>query len=280
MIRTTGLRLAALTLTLFACALTSSAPAALAAFTAQDADVNQDNYVNVLDLVAVSRRDTPRADVNHDGVVNSLDFQAVAQFFGTSLLRDKFKQPFSSDSIWNMPIGSGAEVRIRELRPLDELRHHRRGHMGDDNASDPVKEITDDRAFWDGPRCSSTRSSGVFTSVPDSLVVPDVTPNYRPNRAAAILQPDGRTIIQVNALARCVAGGPIFGIYHYTTDIYGQGIKGGAGGSGLSSIGGTIRKGELLPGGAIKHALKINVTCAVTARRPSVQAVGRDGGGR
>ena len=34
--------------------------------------------------------------------------------------------------------------------------------------------------------------------------------------------------------------------------------EGAHGGSGLSSIGGTIRLGELVPGGVIRHALKIN----------------------
>jgi len=69
----------------------------------------------------------------------------------------------------------------------------------------------------------------------------------------------------MNPIARCEAGGPIFG---YTTpheigkyeDIYGDGRSGGHGGSGMSSIGGTIRVGEMLPNApAIRHALKIEV---------------------
>jgi hypothetical protein len=269
------LRFAAPVLAALACALLTAAPSGAAYVpTAQDADVNQDNFVNVLDLVAISKNVSSRADVNRDGQVNSLDYQAVARFFGTSLLRDKYKQPFSSDSIWNMPIGSGAKYAYANFWLSTSYSIIDEDTWVTTTAADPVREIIDDRNFWDGPRCSSTDPSGVMTAFPDSLLVPDATPNYRPNRAAAILQPDGRTIVQVNALARCDVGGPVFGIYHYTVDIYGQGIKGGAGGSGLSSIGGTIRKGELLPGGAIKHVMKVNVTCAVYCS----PAVGPGGG--
>src|SRR2546426_268400 len=44
-----------------------------------------------------------------------------------------------------------------------------------------------------------------------------------------------------------------------TNDLYGTGIDGGHGGSGLSSLGGTIRLGELVPGGVIRHVMKINL---------------------
>ncbi len=45
-----------------------------------------------------------------------------------------------------------------------------------------------------------------------------------------------------------------------SVDLYGDGIKGSHGGSGLSAIGGSIRVGELRPGQqGPKHALKVNV---------------------
>jgi hypothetical protein len=65
----------------------------------------------------------------------------------------------------------------------------------------------------------------------------------------------------VNALARCEAGGPIYGIPVATADIYGQGQFGGHGGSGLSSIGGTIRRGELIDSRPIRHVMKVNIPC-------------------
>ena len=102
--------------------------------------------------------------------------------------------------------------------------------------------------------------------MPNNLIVPDATENYQPNNAFAFLQPDGYTLIQGTALARCEAGGPVFGYaapgYYrgHLENICGSGITGGQGGSGLSSIGGTIRLGELLPSsGPIRHALKLNL---------------------
>jgi hypothetical protein len=105
-------------------------------------------------------------------------------------------------------------------------------------------------------------ATGISMRLPTSLIVGDVGPSYMPNRSAAILQPDGRTIRQFNAFARCLAGGPAYGVPFPSEDIYGMGLRGGHGASALSSIGGTIRVGELSPGGSIRHALKINLHCA------------------
>src|SRR3989442_562753 len=71
--------------------------------------------------------------------------------------------------------------------------------------------------------------------------------------------PDGRTLTQGQPLARCTAGGPATMWWSVTNDLYGTGIDGGHGGSGLSSLGGTIRLGELVPGSVIRHVLKINL---------------------
>lgn len=187
--------------------------------------------------------------------------------------RDKYLQPFATHSIWNMPIGSGARLVPAGLWAA-------RGAIALDPdywittvASDPIHEIYDDLAGWRTNRCSGTTPTGVFTHVRDSLIIPDVLaglcvkwPNT-PNASAAILQPDGRTLVQVNALARCIVGGPIFGVPVWDSnqvatpleDIYGTGITGGHGGSYLSSIGGTIRRGELVGAEPIHHALKVDV---------------------
>src|SRR3989442_1849117 len=71
--------------------------------------------------------------------------------------------------------------------------------------------------------------------------------------------PDGRTLTQGQPLARCTAGGDATRWWSITNDLYGTGIDGGHGGSTLSSIGGTIRLGELVPGSVIQHVLKINL---------------------
>lgn len=114
---------------------------------------------------------------------------------------------------------------------------------------------------WGVGRCERGGKLLGKVRVPNDLIVPDATETRTPNNAAAFLDPDGRTLIQMNPLARCEAGGPVFG--HPTPaeeDIYGLGITGGQGGSGLSSIGGTIRLGELLPDAPpIRHTLKLLV---------------------
>ena len=102
-------------------------------------------------------------------------------------------------------------------------------------------------------------------------------PYATPNNAAAILQPDGETLVSMNPLTRCEINGPVYG---YTTNnikpdvnssIYANGTYGGHGGSGLSSIGGTIRLGELLPGsGPIQHVLKWEVFGKQYMYRPPV----------
>ncbi|MBI5288989.1 MAG: hypothetical protein HY873_08445 [Chloroflexi bacterium] len=227
----------------------------------ENADVDQNNVINSGDLLLVVLGTHPRADVNRDGRVNSGDALYVLQSYGP-LPRDKYRQPFSSDSPWNTAIGSGAQygdtgfAMTRDYTVIDV------DHWVLTTPADPVREVINDQATWSGPRCSAAVASGKLTSLPDSLLVPDVSGGNLPNNPAAILQPDGRTIVQVNALARCVAGGPVYGVPAATVDIYGKGIPGGHGGSGLSSIGGTVRLGELL-GGSIKHAMKVNIPCAL-----------------
>lgn len=85
------------------------------------------------------------------------------------------------------------------------------------------------------------------------------------NNAAALLQPDNHTIINTQSLYRCKPGSPVqsavfTGVEAKDDIVWGNGIWGAHGGSGLSSIGGTIRLGELLPNTPpIQHALKLQL---------------------
>jgi hypothetical protein len=86
-----------------------------------------------------------------------------------------------------------------------------------------------------------------------------------PNAGLAVLMPDGRTIKQTQPFARCTAGTDATSQYLFKDqDIYGEGYYGAHGGSGLSAIGGTLRIGELVPGGIIRHVMKINVCALLT----------------
>jgi hypothetical protein len=88
-----------------------------------------------------------------------------------------------------------------------------------------------------------------------------VVPHGNGNNAAAILGRDGRTIIQTQPFTRCTAGGYATSLIKFEeVDLYGDGIAGSHGGSGLSAIGGSIRIGELRPGQqGPRHALKVAV---------------------
>eukprot|EP00750_Incisomonas_marina_P021251 INCI4238.2.p1 GENE.INCI4238.2~~INCI4238.2.p1 ORF type:complete len:261 (-),score=36.78 INCI4238.2:227-1009(-) len=86
-----------------------------------------------------------------------------------------------------------------------------------------------------------------------------------------ILLPDNETIVQMQPVYRCEAGGPLLARFGNATDgcpqqfpnvtsVFGDGALGAHGGSGLSGIGGTIRVGELLnTTGPIRHALKLEL---------------------
>jgi hypothetical protein len=197
-------------------------------------------------------------------LIISLSFgsQGSANSCGTGTPRDKHQWPFACNSIWNMPIGSNARYRSINLMPALTI-------AGDVNHYVTISE-TDPVVPWYRPfswtnRCVPGDKLHGYLQVPTDLIVPDATEDYRPNNSFAFLQPDGQTLIQGTALARCEEGGSVFGYIargypNYLENIYGSGITGGQGGSGLSSIGGTIRLGELLPtSNPIRHALKLNV---------------------
>lgn len=180
---------------------------------------------------------------------------------GSGTPRDKNTWPFSCDSIWNMPIGSQARYVNAKIKPAYAIAPEINFYITTTN-KDPIVDWYSLQNWGEG-RCELGGKLMGQIHFPHDVIVPDAIGKSTPNNAAAILQPDGRTLIQINPLARCEAGGPIFGYgtpNNSREDIYGQGITGGQGGSGLSSIGGTIRLGELLPSdSSIRHALKIIV---------------------
>ncbi|NES22060.1 MAG: hypothetical protein F6K41_24835 [Symploca sp. SIO3E6] len=177
--------------------------------------------------------------------------------------REPWLWPFSQDSIWNMAIGSNAEYQPANL-PRSARSTIDVDLLFIIPAGSPLQPLYDP-GDWT-KRCSGTKTyENLSIPIPDDLIVPDAinTPvrYYTPNNAAALLQPDGRTIIQLEPMARCVEGGPVYG-YHWPKqdlDLYSQGIAGGHLGSGLSSLGGAIRKGELIGNEPIRHVLKLEL---------------------
>ena len=183
----------------------------------------------------------------------------------TGATRDKYKQPFATTSIWNMPLGSGAVYVAAKLRAVPDgsgFAWSEPFAEAEQIILEPTAPLTDirysDVGWGGGDRCPPT-SSQVFASVP----IPSnfLVPSNAFNMAAAILGADGRSIYQFEPFTHCKSGSPAtaFTMLPQTSvDIYGDGIQGAHGGSGLSALGGTIRLGELRAGNAEgpHHVLK------------------------
>jgi hypothetical protein len=159
-----------------------------------------------------------------------------------------------------MPIGSGAQYVAADIAPATGW-----GGLSTDEdvlVLTPAATATsvDYQGSWALPRCTMG-SSQVFFSLPmpSSFVIDDTSGT--PNGCLAGLLPDGRTIVSGQPFARCTAGG--YATLTYQTanvDLYGQGVTGSHGGSGLSAYGGTLRVGELRPGSCPpRHALKLEL---------------------
>lgn len=176
--------------------------------------------------------------------------------------RDPWLWPFSSDSIWNTPIGAGA--------------NYQPANLGDESYSGPdiehlVKTTSGTpwrTVYYPGPNID--RDSGTTVSwlgsmrVPDGLIIADSTtsPYSTPNACSAFLEDNGRWLVQLQPTTRTSNTGPIWGYPKTGENIYQGGTYGTHYGSGLSSIGGTIRKGELTGSSNIRHALKLEVWAA------------------
>jgi hypothetical protein len=178
-------------------------------------------------------------------------------------IRDPLKQPFSSNSIWNMPVGSDSKFVPAELE-----RAMAAGMTIDEDIivmkpDAPLTEIFTNYAGWNREKDRCPKEGPLLFKAPipaDFTVSKENWDGITPNSGLAVLMPDGRTIKQTQPFARCVAGENGTSQYMFEDmDIYGDGYYGAHGGSGLSAIGGALRAGELTSEEPIKHVLKINV---------------------
>ena len=175
--------------------------------------------------------------------------------------RDKTKWPFASDSIWNTPIGADAQYLDAGIAISDEPGYPTRFAQDQDiivmRPDAPQVDVSLNHVAWAGGDRCPVEGLVLQTNVPmpDSLVIP----NSGDNNSAAFLGSYGHTLIQNEPFTRCSEGAePTTNVKSPNQDIYGDGIVGAHGGSGLSAIGGTLRFGELTYGN-IRHALKINL---------------------
>jgi hypothetical protein len=191
--------------------------------------------------------------------------------------RDPYIWPFAQNSIWNMPIGSNAVFASANLRfPASET-------VADPNVRDPVgfdywlampaaeieylifqpsaptTKVYYNKEAWDAKnydRCEQ-RSGIVMYEVPFPTDY-NIEHSNR-NAGTSILLADGKTIAQFQPTAKCkgYSYATAHDVKYISEDIKGDGILGAHGGSDLSTLGGTIRVGELRPGAPIRHALKM-----------------------
>jgi len=178
--------------------------------------------------------------------------------------RDPLLWPFSRDSIWNLPIGASAVYVAANIQQATQ-----RGMTTDPDVIILTPNATMTAVYynsdgWSGGSRCATQGNVLFNApIPGNFVVQGAGPNNpdgtTPNYATAILMPDGHTLTQGQPFARCTADGSATMWWSVSNDLYGTGVEGGHGGSKLSSIGGTIRLGELVPGGVIRHVMKVNL---------------------
>ena len=173
--------------------------------------------------------------------------------------RDPFVQPFATSSIWNMPIGSGAVYSPANLAPSSNTWF---GGDGEThvvvNASDPWVEL---RAPSNGSRWPGSNVLGTM-QVPFDLYLRDVASGDTPNMCTSFLLPDRRTVAQLQPACRITPGAQIVGYRNKDVDIYESGESGTHWGSGLSTLGGSIRLGELGNNEPLRHAIKVNLYAA------------------
>ena len=181
--------------------------------------------------------------------------------------RDPLLWPFSRDSIWNLPIGSDARYVWGGIQHATSMAYFTDADILVLEPSAPATTVYANSDDWGaGTRCSA-QGGALFTApIPADFVVPGShqgSPDGdTPNAAAAILAADGHTIIQTQPFARCAGQSPTSHYMFRSEDLYGTGETGSHGGSGLSALGGTVRLGELVPGGTIRHSLKLNIDSA------------------
>jgi hypothetical protein len=185
---------------------------------------------------------------------------------GRAQTRDPFLWPFGPNSIWNQPIGSGAQYHEIDLPPVSQQR-------------------TD----WEYLALSSPSDSaytwhGAYGAPDHSVVMPYNNPvlnnddSRSTNNIVAVVETDG-TVYQAQAASRAAGGdlsGVIYGFPDWSTFAAAKvtddgGYYGGHAGSGLSVLGGSIRAWELGSGDdySIQHAVKIELDQNELWKNPS-----------
>jgi len=210
----------------------------------------------------------------------------------TVTCRDRRTWPFDAKAIWNIPIGSGAVYHDAKLYPetVEPDGSMEPGqflvdtdHFVATTASDPMTPFIQQGWWGNDAECGKDHccikkdaaTHGMLPFPKDTLIGPAGSRLQGGNNAAAVLLPDKVTLVQFQPFYRCTAGGPLLAESVWFDPERSSSMPqlawanvsildavnasyGAHGGSKLSSIGGTVRKGELLPNAPpIRHAIKI-----------------------
>ena len=175
------------------------------------------------------------------------------------LKRDPLLWPFAQDSIWNTPIGTAARYT-----PANIVLPKRWAVTVDEDIiinkpNAPLKNVYETE-WKKSKRCTRQGQPILQLPIPNGYGNSSKNPEEAPNHATAVLLRDGETYHQSQPLTVCNNGEFATTMVAVNdASVYGDGTYGAHGGSGLSSVGGAIRLGELVPGGVIRHALKMNL---------------------
>ena len=185
--------------------------------------------------------------------------------------RDPYLQPFSSYSIWNMPIGSNATYVDAHL---DIKGNFWLGNEDECIILTPNEELIPvyvSPALWDwnyGTRCLKTNENdnpALYLPIPKSFRYDfsNGTARLWGNACSSILKSDGVTVVESQPLAKCTDNEAYTSQWRTEVSILGDGLEGCQGGSGMNAMGGTLRVHELQhPTDTIRHALKITIEAA------------------
>jgi hypothetical protein len=171
--------------------------------------------------------------------------------------RKKLDWPFAPESIWNQPIGAAAIYAAPGTSLEVTFVGADRSYLFIATPTDPQRDV-----FYPGPRpdapCSTTAPVRATIRLSDDVVL-SMGENAGFGNSVSIVQPDGHSLFELSGFARCARGGPVFGFPYPPDDLYGLGLHGGQGGSGLSALGGTLRGSDLTGASPIRHALKLSL---------------------
>lgn len=209
---------------------------------------------------------TPRRQAEREARLKELAAAIQAETAPKS--RDPAQQPFAADSVWNTPIGSGAQFAAVQPGGLDLAT----GVMVvNASLSHPILHATTNDPVGN---LHVPGLAAPFATVPLPAAL-GTTPG---GRHVFLVLPDGVTVLEIHSPRR--AGSDVRANSIVRADLRGSGVPPeyrSATGSGLTPLGGSIRRGELKTG--IPHLIGAVVPLeAVTVRPDGIAHVWPAGG--